>query len=68
MKTVWKVAPIVLLVTLTACTTHRVTRETIREQPIVQQQPVIERERTIVEQQPVIQRERTVVVVPPASD
>jgi hypothetical protein len=66
MNTAWKVAPVAVLVTLTACTTHRITRETVREQPIVQQQPVIERERTIVQQQPVVERERVVVVQQPA--
>jgi hypothetical protein len=56
---VWKIVLIGAVVTLTGC----FSREVVREQPIVQQQPVIERER-VVQQPPVIERERTVIVRP----
>ena len=56
MVTLWKIVLVGAVITLTAC----FSREVVREQPIVQQQPGIERERVV--QPPVVERERTVIV------
>lgn len=53
MNTLLRMASLAALASLAACTTHRVTREVVREQPIVQQ----------VAPQP----ERVVIVQPPAA-
>ena len=59
MNTLLKIASLGALATLAACTTNRVTREVVREQPIVQQAAP---ERVVVVQQPAA----PVETIPPA--
>jgi len=61
MNTLLKIATVSALATLAACSTRTVTREVVREQPIVQQ-VAPERERVVVVQQPAVPTE----TVPPA--
>ena len=59
MNTLLRIATVGALATLAACTTRTVTREVVREQPIVQQAAP---ERVVIVQQPAVPAE----TVPPA--
>jgi hypothetical protein len=57
MNTVWKLASITAAALAAACS-HTTTREVVREQPIVQPQPVVQAPAPV---------ERTVILQPPAA-
>jgi hypothetical protein len=63
MNTLLKIATVGALATLAACSSHRVTREVVREQPIVQQ--AAPTERVVVQQ--AAPAERVVIVQQPAA-
>ena len=62
MNTLLKVATVSALAALAACYSRTVTREVVREQPIVQQQAAPQRESVVIVQQPAVPAE----TVPPA--
>ena len=62
MNTLLKIATVSALAALAACSTRTVTREVVREQPIVQQQVAPQRESVVIVQQPAVPAE----TVPPA--